>query len=145
MPAFLSVPGTDKGAPIVRSLDFQENNGGSILVGTLDSCIWEVNTTGTEQHILVAGHQSDVWGVAMHPDKPNIAATVCDGNRVMLWDLHSRHLLRSASVGFVCRAVTFSSVVYGDGGHHIAVGGAKGHIRVRAVRLLLALHSLVSS
>lgn len=123
--------GTDKNAPIIRSLDFEDSNGGSILIGTLDSCIWEVSTTSPEQqNILVAGHQSDVWGVAMHSEEPHIAATVCDGNRVMLWDLQARHLLRSASVGFVCRAVTFSSVAYGAGGHHIAVGGAKGHIRV---------------
>eukprot|EP00879_Flechtneria_rotunda_P024837 GHRR01026355.1.p1 GENE.GHRR01026355.1~~GHRR01026355.1.p1 ORF type:complete len:592 (+),score=205.53 GHRR01026355.1:240-1778(+) len=123
--------------PFIRSLDFQDvTSGGNILVGTLDSCVWEVSTSGAQQDVLVAGHASDVWAVACHPANPNMAATACDGNKIYVWDLQARVLARCASVGFVCRALTFSPVPYGsaggagDGSYHIAVGGAKGHIRV---------------
>jgi hypothetical protein len=130
----------------VRSLDYDETSN-SILVGTLDSCIWEVAagaSTSTpqqqqqqqQQHILVPGHSHDVWAVACHPEQPHIMSSVCDGNKIYVWDLQARQLLRAASVGFVCRAVTFSAVAYGApgsaaAGYHIAVGGAQGHIRVR--------------
>uniref|UniRef100_A0A383VWQ6 EML-like second beta-propeller domain-containing protein n=1 Tax=Tetradesmus obliquus TaxID=3088 RepID=A0A383VWQ6_TETOB len=131
--------GSDK-PPVVRSLDYDEASS-SILVGTLDSCIWEVSATSStqqqqqQQHILVPGHSHDVWAVACHSEQPHIISSVCDGNKVYVWDLKARQLLRAASVGFVCRAVTFSAVAYGApgaaaAGHHIAVGGAQGHIRV---------------
>jgi WD40 repeat protein len=129
--------GSDK-PPVVRSLDYDEASS-SILVGTLDSCIWEVpagaSTQQQQQQMLVPGHKHDVWAVACHPEQPNIMSSVCDGNKIYVWDLKARQLLRAAPVGFVCRAVTFSAVAYGvpgsaAAGYHIAVGGAQGHIRV---------------
>lgn len=137
-PASTAAAGSDK-PPVVRSLDYDEASS-SILVGTLDSCIWEVSANSStqqqQQHILVPGHSHDVWAVACHSEQPHIISSVCDGNKVYVWDLKARQLLRAASVGFVCRAVTFSAVAYGApgaaaAGHHIAVGGAQGHIRVR--------------
>lgn len=129
--------GSDK-PPIVRCLDYKDSSN-SIMVGTLDACLWEISAAvPAQQQMLVAGHSSDVWGVALHPTNPYLAASVCDGNKLYVWDLKVRQLLRSASVGFVCRAVTFSAVAYGApggaaSGYHIAVGGALGHIRVGTI------------
>jgi WD40 repeat protein len=99
--------------PAIRSLDYMEgpssasnsSSQGSILAGTADCCVWELSASGSTQDVLVMGHSSDVWAVAFHPTQPNIAASVCDGNRVFVWDLAAKHLLRSASAGFVCRWV----------------------------------------
>ena len=83
------------------------------------------------QEVLIFGHSSDVWSVSWHPTKPNVFATASDGDRVDVWDATERDLLRTSPIGFVARAVAFSAGPVGGGGCHIAVGGEKGHIKVR--------------
>jgi hypothetical protein len=48
---------------------------------------------------------------------------------VFLWDLSKRGLLASAGVGFPARAVAIGPALAG-GRHHMAIGGAKGHVKV---------------
>ena len=57
------------------------------------------------------------------------AACTAPARQVFLWDLAKRELLASAVVGFTARAVAISPALAG-GRHHLAVGGAKGHIKV---------------
>lgn len=82
------------------------------------------------QEVLIFGHSTDVWSIAWHPANPAVCATVCDGNRVFLWDTAQWDLLRTAQVGMTARAVAISTQPYGASGYHVAVGGVKGHIKV---------------
>lgn len=82
------------------------------------------------QEVMIYGHSADVWGLAQHPAKPNVCATVCDGNRVFVWDTAARDLLRTAPLGFGGRAAAFSNAPV-NGGYHLAIGGVKGHLKAR--------------
>lgn len=84
--------------------------------------------------MLIYGHAGDLWGVCFHPKKPNICATVCDSNRIFIWDNDVRDMVRTAYIGFAGRTGAFSSAPVGGGGHHLAIGGAKGHLKVSQQR-----------
>lgn len=86
------------------------------------------------------GHSADIWDVAFHPLLPHICATASDNSRVYIWDTEAKDLLRTATVGFMARAIAFSSAPMEGDSHHLAVGGAKGHIRVRVCFSYAASH-----
>eukprot|EP00955_Chlamydomonas_euryale_P048071 353862-Chlamydomonas_euryale.AAC.1 len=85
----------------------------------------------TTEETLMDGHAGDVWHCAFHPTKPNVFATVSDSGHVHLWDSAIRQMTHCAALGFKPRAVAFSEGALGAGGGcHVAVGGAKGHLKI---------------
>jgi WD40 repeat protein len=77
------------------------------------------------------GHSGDVYCLAAHPCKPHVVATVSDSGHVHVWDTAVRQMSHCAALGWAPRALAFSvAPVASTGTHHIAVGGAKGHIKV---------------
>lgn len=85
------------------------------------------------QDVLMDGHSGDVWFVAFHPAKPNVFATVSDSGHVHMWDASTRSMTHCAALGWTPRTVAFSTnLLPPNNTHHMAVGGLKGHIKVRA-------------
>lgn len=119
-------------APPGRSNSPASMFGGLLLGGQSQTPAPTPGAGGWDQQVVMHGHSSDAWGVAYHPGKPRVCASVCDGSRLFIWDTGRRDLLRSCSMGFATRAVTISKQAYGPSGSwHVAVGGAKGHLKVK--------------
>ena len=82
-----------------------------LVIGTAGSEIYEVSAVdGSNLHegAIVQGHCADeLWGLAMHPTKPEFA-TVGDDHTLRIWDLDSRTLVKRADLGSMARAVTYS-------------------------------------
>ncbi|MEW5311518.1 MAG: hypothetical protein WDW38_003227 [Sanguina aurantia] len=127
---------------MVRSLDYNEERG-TILVGTQQCDIIEI--TDAVQEVMSFGHSADIWDVAFHPLLPHICATASDNSRVYIWDTDAKDLLRTATVGFMARAITFSSAPLEGNSHHLAIGGAKGHIRILDCDSLRPVHACKDS
>ena len=112
---------------VVRSVCFNKDSR-KLLVATKGSEIFEFSNPsdgGEEEEepkdinggALIVGHSKDqLWGLAAHPVKNEIA-TCGDDKNVCLWDLDSNKMVRNIAVGDFAR-----SCDYAPNGHLLAVG-----------------------
>jgi len=112
--------------PAVRALDYSANLD-RILVGTSNCDVVEI--ADGEVEMLMDGHAGDIWGVAFHPAKPEVFASVADSGHLHLVDADARKMINVLALDWKPRAVTFSSAPV-DASYHLAVGGAKGVVRI---------------
>ncbi|GMH32772.1 hypothetical protein BSKO_00606 [Bryopsis sp. KO-2023] len=130
-----SAPLEKESVPMLRGLDSHPLKPVEFIAGT-DGCdIWEVDK---DPRVLIEGNQADVYCCAAHPHEANVFATASECNRVILWDAKKREMLRSASMGFVCRSIAFSEEEFpgrcwnpsGGQGYHMAVGSKRGRLAI---------------
>lgn len=93
----------------------------TLLVGTEASEIYELDAkTGescrSESPLVKAHFSGELWGLAVHPTKPQFC-TVGDDQTLRIWDLVSRRELRSTNLESSARACAYS-----PDGKMIAVG-----------------------
>lgn len=62
----------------------------SAVTGTGSCDVWEVDET---PEVLVQGHASSLWGLAMNPAYPHVFATACDSDTVVVWSAASRKVI----------------------------------------------------
>lgn len=99
--------------PPIRSLALGQD---SILVGTKNSEILEVQKSG-EISVLIQGHmEGELWGLAVHPNR-QLIVTASDDGTVRLWNLNSHSLHALINIGRPVRCAAFS-----HDGKVIAVG-----------------------
>lgn len=79
------------------------------------------------------GHGSDLYFLAVHPTKAEIFATVCDSSWLFVLNAKQRDVITAAEMGFKLRSVAFSNKPHSFRHHHIAVGGAKGRVKVHHI------------
>ncbi|GMH72372.1 hypothetical protein TrRE_jg9544, partial [Triparma retinervis] len=127
-----SMAGASK-SKVVRAATLNKDTR-KLLVATKGSEIYEFSNPaggGDEEELpanindgaLVVGHSKDqLWGVAAHPVKNEIA-TCGDDKNVVLWDLDGNKVVRSIAVGDFARSCDYS-----PNGHLLAVGlgGVRG-------------------
>ena len=118
---------------IIRAATFNKDTR-KVLVATKGSEIYEFSNpagggdeeespTNINDGALVVGHSKDqLWGIAAHPVKNEIASCGDDKN-VVLWDLDGNKVVRSIAVGDFARSCDYS-----PNGHLLAVGlgGVRG-------------------
>ncbi|CAD7702032.1 unnamed protein product [Ostreobium quekettii] len=133
-----TAPLEKESVPMIRGLDSHPLKPVEFVAGT-DGCdIWEVDR---DPRVMIEGHQGDVYCCAAHPADASVFATASEAHRVMLWDAGRREMLRSASMGFVCRSIAFSEEEFpsrcvpgwqprGGDGYHLALGGKSGRLAV---------------
>ena len=86
------------------------------LVGDKPVPIWYLRksphqlSTGTSKECpLVTGHWRDeVWGLAMHPTKPQYYCTTGDDMTLRVWNMENREMLGKAALEGMARAVCWS-------------------------------------
>ena len=107
--------------PQFRGLDCKPGSG-KFIAGTNRCDIWEVDA---DPEILIFGHAADLYGVCCHPKVPHVFMTACESDKIAIWDIKSRKMLRQLSMGTKARCVDFA-----PDGTHIAVGMVNGAIQV---------------
>ncbi|KAK3274354.1 hypothetical protein CYMTET_17458, partial [Cymbomonas tetramitiformis] len=112
----------------------------TFIIGTEQNDIYAMGLGGCER--VMKGFAQDVYGVAAHPLKPEMIATVCESGSVDVFDAKTRSHSRCTDLGFLGRSVCFSRE-----GSHMAIGGKKGRVRIVASTTLqpLALFKFVDS
>jgi len=100
--------------PCLRSLDIMLNESGQqimkILIGTKGSEIYEISTNTGNMILIHEGHyEGECWGLAMHPNDPDIFATSGDDQTIRLWSVSLNRLLRKAKVGCPVRSISWSN------------------------------------
>jgi microtubule-associated protein-like 6 len=121
--------GTYKMAPkcfkrIIRSVCMNKDCT-KVLVGTKGSEIYEFSARAdfgrnlNDGPLIQAHCKDELWGLAMHPTKPEYC-TVGDDKTVRVWDLNTRRLIKMQKLDEMCRAVCYSPdgslIAVGQGG-----------------------------
>lgn len=104
-----TAPLEKEAVPMIRGLDSHPLKKVEFIAGTHGCDVWEVDK---DPRVLIEGHQADVYSCAAHPRDPALFATASESNRVSLWHAHKHELVRSASMGFVCRSIAFSETEF---------------------------------
>ncbi|XP_047132983.1 echinoderm microtubule-associated protein-like 6 isoform X1 [Hydra vulgaris] len=109
---------------VVRSV-FRGTKKGTILVGTQDNCIFEINEKTGSLQTLMDGHgDGELWGLSCHPSK-DVFVTSSDDKTVRIWDIKSKSLLNKVETSVAARCCCFS-----PDGNNIAVGTANGEFYI---------------
>eukprot|EP00794_Sanderia_malayensis_P020047 gene20047-22014_t len=112
--------GSDSKKSVVRSV-CRGGPKGTLLVGTQESEIIEIDEKTGSQRDLVRGHkEGDIWGLATHPTK-EICVTASDDGTLRIWDLNNKTMLNMKSLDGAAR-----SVAYAPEGDKIAIGMKNG-------------------
>ena len=132
---------------LLRSVDIQYPNvtsaciksmhllGKMLLMGSRTGEVYEMNTTSYSHNLLFQGHgYGTIWGLDVHPSDHQVC-TVGDDSTIRIWDVPSRRLLMSRSLGAQAR-----SVAYHPDGSQITVGLAGGGIIVFTADSLDTVH-----
>jgi len=98
---------------------------GTLLVGTQDSKIIEINEKSTTPQVIMHGHsEGDIWGLAAHPEE-DLFVTGSDDSTVRVWSVSSKTVVKKASLAGPVR-----SVAYSPNGDKIAVGMKNGEFAI---------------
>ncbi|GMH44987.1 hypothetical protein BSKO_12944 [Bryopsis sp. KO-2023] len=112
-----------KSPPQVRGVDFCRGTE-SLIIGTSSCDLLEV-AHGHPPNLLIFGHQADIYGLAMNSKFPHVFATVCESEKVAIWNSKSHKVIRILSMGMKAMCGAFS-----PDGSQLAVGMKNGGIKV---------------
>ena len=140
--------------PAVRSVQWVPS-AEKLLVGTAGAEVYELNAMeGTNLHdgCLLQGHCKDeVWGIAVHPQKGEVA-TVGDDRTLRIWSLKTHSLISMRKLGAMSRAVAYSPdgsmIAVGLGGRAGKSGGRTrndGRVLILREKDLEQLHDMRDS
>eukprot|EP00814_Leptocylindrus_danicus_P009417 CAMPEP_0116006440 /NCGR_PEP_ID=MMETSP0321-20121206/1730_1 /TAXON_ID=163516 /ORGANISM="Leptocylindrus danicus var. danicus, Strain B650" /LENGTH=2265 /DNA_ID=CAMNT_0003474995 /DNA_START=74 /DNA_END=6868 /DNA_ORIENTATION=- len=95
-----------------------------ILVGSLDSDIYEISASTGDVFLLHEGHGGcgEVWGLAMHPLESDLFATCGDDSSARVWSIKSRKLLQKRIMDRPLR-----SIIWSNDGKELIVGCGSPH------------------
>lgn len=128
-----------------RALDLNES---TILVGLRDGTIMTIETGDVKTVLMDSHSDGEVWGLALDDSMPNIAVTVGDDNKVMVWDTQLRRCIGKGTLDTIqgperkpgfgastlattrpnqqARAVALNPLT-----GHLAIGHNDGHVTIR--------------
>jgi microtubule-associated protein-like 6 len=80
-----------------------------VLVGTRGSEIYEVSVSRRRTTLLAEAHcRDELWGLAMHPTDPTLAATAGDDKTIRVWNLASHCMTGKVVTDCFSRSVAWS-------------------------------------
>ena len=103
----------DKANPVrsrsAAAYSIHGDENGNILVGTVCNEIYELNLDDpkTAPRCYVQGHYDELWGLAMHPTKPQFC-TGAEDETLRVWDIESRTFTAMAKLDGPVRCAAYS-------------------------------------
>jgi WD40 repeat protein len=102
-------------------------DGHTVAFGGLDQMVqvWDVTADNPKRKAVLQGHTGVVRLVLFPPDRKTLAS-VCDGGRIILWDLESAAKLRDWQLP----RLTICSVAFTYDARYLAAGVSDGSVHV---------------